>query len=335
MQAINFSGIKVPSGYDSRQVKLSKHFGLVEFVPFVKLIAHEVITSVIVGLENDSLKLGFEQPTLNDYLPLQIGDILFWKYEYSVFLDYSTYYYKDSLKSIDQDSLEYTLNFERTYDSGDKASAAFNYNKLGFPGIVESPPDYVGIGMFKYIYADNSVWKTTSIVQSFIDTIEINEYALYSDCMELDTISCDFISPSDCGFSFKIDTYRGLKYTERCAGLGCDGYERNYIVGSIINGFHSGNTWVVGMEEGLNLESEWHIYPNPANHWLKIDYPDNWLGISPHYYWQIFNPLGILQSEGVLGDQARIDVSKLAHGIHILTVCKTDGTNYSTKFVKW
>lgn len=84
----SFKGIGKEAGLtnlNERVMKLSKHFGLIEYVPLQSLTSRDSYSPyfelhTIFGIENDTMQIGYQPKKLEDFLPqYNVGDILFWR----------------------------------------------------------------------------------------------------------------------------------------------------------------------------------------------------------------------------------------------------------------
>jgi len=133
--------------YETVKFKLSKNYGLIEFLPFNEFIYHYQYSDLepqfkIIGFETPAQKKGYSKPNFENYFHLKQGDKLFWR----------NYSKPDNLIlpetiSYDVDSITYS------YLSSDSVYYEFsrkNYNKYG---VLQY------IGNYSENYTKKNTWK--------------------------------------------------------------------------------------------------------------------------------------------------------------------------------
>lgn len=103
-----------------REIKLSKHFGFIQFYRFKGLLEGLNEKSVqLFGFEKDLTKVGYRQPQIKDYFHLKPGDVLMWCNEYNSRFPpvHLKEYMKDSILATENTESNLFYSFNRTTKS--------------------------------------------------------------------------------------------------------------------------------------------------------------------------------------------------------------------------
>ncbi len=324
------------------EIKLSKNFGLIEFVPFVQFLYHpdgeDFKSLTLNGLEKAGIKYGFEQPKFVDYFHLSEGDILLWhNYDKHVSPEPAkNSYYRDSITQalITPDSVTYFYDrILRSYD-GDTIlhpGKSVTYHKHDLQNIIETPPNDYGFGnnQFGEAYGGDlseQIWKSEylSIDTDTIAGDTVIGYSFVAPSFSVDTTDCGIYMYWDLDYNFKINTYSGVtKYCANSWGTNC-----TTLIGSIIDGTPTGSLDFPSSIHEIPAFLPLEIYPNPAASSITI----NNLKQQKALNYKIINSTGQLLKYGKLNDN-EIQINELNPGLYFLLLLNEEST-YRGVFVK-
>lgn len=265
-----------PSPYDTIQFKLSKKYGLIEFLPFKEFIYNNQNNDFepylrLIGYEKEGQSNGYTQPKFQNYFHLHQSDKLFWEIysnpdditepETTIFeVDSVTYSYLSS------DSVYYQYQVKKYDEYGNllytgNQSSAYTANKQG--KILQTPTSWFNV--MPPNYYGNDVYFTESLCLSIENNDTISNFGYSVWGVMLDTINCTAWSTADYDRTVRFSTREGLVYT----GTFSWGESSKTLIGSIINGNIHGNT---NISTGIKLGKDKTIliYPNPVSQNIKI-----------------------------------------------------------------
>ncbi len=257
--------------YNNIQFKLSKNFGLVEFLPLKEFIYHnqdydlEVLFKLI-GYKKNNQEKGYTQPKLKDYFHLHQGDKLFWR-EYSNPDDpeypETTVYQVDSIISsyISNDSVNYQYQMKRYDKYGNlinTKNSSYVYTNYSQGKILKTPTSWFNIMPSNYIGTD--VYFTGSLNLSIENNDTISHFGYSAWGLILDTLDCSVVTIPDYQRYARFSTREGLVYTASFSW----GENSKTLIGSIIDGNIHGTTNLPTDIEFIE-ENSLRVYPNPTN----------------------------------------------------------------------
>ncbi len=266
----------------AQQIRLSKRFGFLDFVPFYNFASTATIRPYhLDGVQDSSSQFGFFPPQFFDYLPYHAGDVLKWDFHHDGSASWSPsfhYTYRDSITQvvIYPDSLVYS--FDRIQvDSGNHisyiAGLERTFSRSHFGNLLDSPPNNIGIsgnngGLNSFgLYFTSPYYISPDTVQ-LSDWIERN---FRWTNMNLDTpcIVQEIIGGVSDYYSF--NTHQGMVKEEYDG----HGFDRIYtLIGARINGVVYGNPYLtVGIPQMKTAYIQ--IYPNPCTDVLNLNSPTN------------------------------------------------------------
>lgn len=323
------------------QFKLSKNYGLIEYVPFECIHSPQYYypkSYIIIGINNNTL-IGFAQPTFSDYFHLHAGDVVLWQYDHVsasiLFPDY-TEYFTDSITNslITPDSVIYTTDRTTLNHFGNIATQTGLIQKFfkedyetilsaGSGSLIAENGLPMGAGYLQYIDLWNSVgWHIDTNFFPSSNTIR-SDFALGYN---IDTVGCTVQEYIDYGAWFSLNTLVGL--TRYMTGsFGSDDY---YVIGATINGVTYNHTPVlpVGVIEQTKNNTT-SVYPNPATDVLSISSNKNLY----NYTAVIYDVTGKKVHEIKLNKNT-INVKNLAQGFYSLKLTHAKNGELNFKFVK-
>ena len=328
---------------DNFAIKLSKNYGLIEFVPFIQFLYHpdtENFKSLkLNGLEKAGIKYGFEQPKFEDYFHLSAGDILLWHHYYKHVSPEpaKNSYSRDSITQsiITPDSVTYFYNRIFRKNDGDTLflpGKSVTYLKHELQNIIETPPNDYGFGNNQFgeglpYYDDGEqIWKSEylSIDTDTIAGDTVIGYSFVAPTFSVDTIDCGIYLYWDLDYSFKLNTYSGItKYCANSWGTNC-----TTLIGSIIDGEQTGSLDFPTAIREIPAISPIEIYPNPASHSITI----NNLKQQKSLNYKIINSTGQLFKNGKLNNN-EIQIKELVPGFYLIVLFNKESL-YRGTFIK-
>ncbi|MCX6269830.1 MAG: T9SS type A sorting domain-containing protein [Bacteroidetes bacterium] len=322
-------------------IRLSKHHGLIEFVPFYLFLYHpesvDFTSMSLIGFESSGEKYGYHQPEFSDYFHPEAGDILMWHWLATDMMGqtFKNEYFRDSITNADifPDSVVYTFNRitlddsnQVTYQNGMKNS----FLKTGFVNLVDTPPDWIGFGNNQYGMTDGPgtvMFWGSSFLEISIDSLSgdtITTFSFSSDANYIDTTICYPWQVFDVFFRFSLDTKVGI--TSHCG----NNFDENCVtlIGYKTNGAQSGSI-TLNIPEAADLSnSSVRIYPNPARDYVRLE--NTTFNKSAGY--QVFNSMSQLVRQGLIVDN-QIEINGLSSGLYIVLI-QSNGEIFRRKFVK-
>lgn len=314
------------------QIKLSKNYGLLEFVPFELFLVHPSYINFysleLTALETNGVVYGYQTPQFSDYFHLSAGDVLLWKYE-ADYDDFTTpdiiEYYLDSITQsiITPDSVIYITDRSVKYSSGTISNYTginIRYFKSEYFGCLESLPGFYSGGNMVFQMTPNSLlWKNRSLLLE-IDSLTsdtVTRRSFYSDAISV-SASCQMSPSADLAFEASLNTKTG--FDEYCMynwGSFC-----NTLLAYRINGVQNGNV-NLGVNENIE-NTALKIYPNPARDILYINDEDN-------LTYKLYSIDGQFIRGGHM-DGNEVSIDDLKDGIYLFLLNKA-GKNVYRKFV--
>lgn len=331
-------------------VRLSKQYGLLEFVPFDLFMYHpsniDFYSVPLLGIDSAGTTHGYHQPTLQDYFHLNVGDVLLWKRTVepdNAMLPHWQEFYRDTITQVlsSPDSILYY--YDRTkLDSGEVITQhngqVINFRKNNFSDLMSSPPYWISFERGPYLpwmwgtsfgittwWSNDLLLKTDSLTN---DTI--SEYSFSTDDTGLDTSTCQLPWISDMFRNFTIDTRMGItSYCFYFFGTDCIS-----LTGAVIDGLYYNN---VDLPTGINSFSdntEFSISPNPFHDFAKLEIKNSQI---INCELKIYNNLGAIvrfekKSAGSNQQEIKIDRGDLVDGLYFYQLTSNE-FNVSGKFV--
>ena len=337
--ASNTSTNQIP---ESNKIKLSKHYGLIEFVPFYQFLYHPsayFYSLKSIGLDSLGVHHGFQQPDFEDYFHLSEGDILFWHRlldsDFPPNPDRNEYY-KDSITQVlaSADSIVYI--YDRTKQDWNGKIFFYNalsniFSKSDFQNIVETPPYWLGYGNnhLGFNYSQDQLvqlWKSDflSIETDSITGDTTTIFSFSSDAFSIDTSNCDINEFIDLGYSFIVNTKYGVsQYCSYSFGSDCV-----TLTGSIINGILTGSVDFPTATFEIPVIPSIGIHPNPTSNSITINNLENLKELD----YKILSSSGKILKYGKLNGN-EIQINDLASGFYFLIILN-EKSIYHGMFVK-
>jgi hypothetical protein len=306
-------------------IRLSRTFGLLEFVPFRLFLIHPPSVSfsstTCIGLGRAGLELGFRPPDFSDFFQLQAGDIRLWRdTQVNVFpFPPVIRYWRDSIvgSNITPDTVRYTyLRWRQDPDMSIHGPwlRTDTMTRSGTGPIVESPPNWLAIGHDGYLPTDMGllVWKNTRMQLLYggvTDTIV--SVTFQSDATSVDVIDCMVYQPTDSGYGMRFNTHAGLE--EHCMYAISPAQWCWELIGWQIGSDQQGPIALSTNHLQPVNTPPYAVYPNPATDLLFIrDLPP---GLAVRY--ALLDAWGAQVSNGTINDGS-IPVHNLASGVYQL-----------------
>ncbi|MEO6166692.1 MAG: hypothetical protein ABIO46_11590, partial [Chitinophagales bacterium] len=219
--------------FSAYQYKLSRSFGLTEFVPFRYLIGNDYspggITKLLLQrVEIDGQVYGFSFPSFEDYFSQYTpGDVQTWSRikDWWDFMEPATgAFYKDSFVNVTQTYDSICICFHRwqkdfTVGLSDTVYKEYNTSRCilryQFEPLLQLASGQYTFGINDYA----EVWQTAGALQAYevrIDSSgpEVNFFVTVSsgDAYYLDTLTCEVGIIADAGATFKMNTSDGIYF---------------------------------------------------------------------------------------------------------------------------
>lgn len=325
---------------DNYKMKLSKNYGLIEFVPLSRFIVHPYyklfFEMKLIGIESDSIQAYYKQPSFSDYFDLSPGDILFWDYDVYFFQAPFPYgyheNYRDSITDVAvyPDSVIYT--YDRMVEDTDMVITSYFNRRMYFvrsmlAPLVEAGPDWYAYGNIININSSsdpnnwNQYWfaDTMTISIDSVNNDTTTAFTLHTYGASLNLLNCNYTETFDYFNGITVDSKRGL--TSIIVGP-----ESMTLTGSRINGVQSGNI-TLNTNELPKKRTIIRVIPNPASFYFSLESDIN-LANSEY---SIYDLTGKLVAENKYNGK-QIDVSELTSGIYIVLI-KTINENGAGKLI--
>ena len=274
-----FSGynanVHYPCEFDTLVVKLSQHYGLIQYVPFNLIRDHSISYQYyhnIAGIQSASANAGFSAPSYSRFFPYHPGDILNWQYVGACSTCHPPViiYSRDSITQVNFDPDTFSYRFWE-WSVEDTMPVQLDTNKItkyavaDLTNIFESPPNWIAIAqdIFGIGSAANprfEIYNSNPYQLNIIGNDTVVNYSFYLTGLSVDTTNCVVNDVPDATFTLKATTSQGV--TETC--YDSFGPMCTYLIGSIILGDTVGSTdLAVGTSEIISME-QFTISPNPA-----------------------------------------------------------------------
>lgn len=330
-----------------QQFVLSKHYGLLEYVPFEQFLYHpansQFLSRKLAGLQIGATTAGYQRPATADYFHLAPGDLRSWElHRRPAFAsDPETFeFLKDSITAATSlnDSVNYT--FDRTYYHYDGSiTEHLGLTESYFLPAMASELDAAGngialgpsvsngaLGLFINSSDQPMVW--TALPHKWVfepllgSTVE--QVSLLNAGAFLDTGSCNFYEATDLGSELDLDNWAGVT---RLYVYNINETTQT-LVGFRINGIVKGLLAVGVVQPRIIERSTLSIQPNPARESITI------LGIGQAMKgeFSVFDGLGRAVLHGSL-PSVSISVEGLLPGLYVAQVRLQD-TTATARFVK-
>jgi hypothetical protein len=323
-------------------MKLSRTYGLLEFVPFHLFLVHppsvNFISTRCLGIDRNGSKIGFELPDLLEHFNLSPGDLRFWHQVYQeVMQPPVNTYFLDSITDV-------TITADTIHIAGMRWTEQPNigisgpvqwvevYTNRGSGAILECPAGWLAAGSDEFW---NTLDWTGVWIKEYIsftvdpvteDTVVTTH--LGSSGYSVDTLSCFFSAPVDVGLHRTIRTGVGLVEDEYWPSTMNYPLWRITLIGSRIGGVVNGPIALSMREHNSSTEAPM-LFPNPVNDLLFIR--DHHSG-QPRMCEVIDASGKVVLSTQYLGDG--IQVSDLPAGIYVLRIHDISGQQHA-RFVKY
>ena len=314
---------------DKATFVLSKHYGMVRFLPFHQLINPTTCTDCfrcydLIGWHSDISAAGYEGPLWDDWIHLAPGDFLKY-YHYTsaplgIYSGYSTALIQNVTHFNDSIVIEYESNYGYALQ--------YTYYKNAINNAINSPS-----------------WRSFYLPESANDSvIGRNVGRLFPDETGIDTITfpgvwrykqsmryigtqyepdCMVYPAFEYGQETDWDSYIGVTFESQGDP---ESYSYSALVGYIINGQTFGDYSPLGIDEQIT-QHPLHIFPNPVNTILNCQETTN--QETQYFIYDITGKccLSISSSSGSLS------VTDLPAGTYIIEAI-SDTKYQSGKFVK-
>lgn len=354
---------------NERVMRLSKHFGLIEYVPLQSLTRRESYSpyfesATIYGIKNDTLQVGYQQKRWEDFLPqYNKGDILFWRKDFSPIRIPTICFNRDSITEIIEngDSLYYVYN--RTTINGENEvtekldGLTEGFGQKSYLNIINAKPGLAGFGSAynsaildsSYFVSNEGLSISTNERTQYVwhhilhrynlkdnyTLIEANIYFNKDDIVYMD--SCSSRQTRYLHY-FKLKTGKGK------IAYGITGHQYSNVeslIGTKINGVEEGILSVSAYNEvyppyvGTNVAENLlpqpliKLYPNPANNSLFVNYNKTKLA-NINYQILDINARSVMENQL---QEERINISTLMPGIYFFKF-QVNNKYHIIKFIK-
>ena len=332
-----FSLHSTAPGFDTIPIRLSKTFGLLDFIPFQTFTNNWSGFDLyhLIGIKDSSIAVGFQQPQFYDFLPYHAGDVLFWD---SLVQFYPTVnkhiYLRDSITQVNTyaDSLIYIFNRKQLDPNGvvtlfSGQTRSFTRENLG--NVLESPSNTISFSrQFTYYPNEYSIWNN-EMIKVIYDTVvgtESIQYDLAFYSWYVDTFSCSIHDIIDGeAYYFSFDTHLGL-IEMHMNHQTADFYLT--LKSANINGIQYGNPNYDLEVANITDKNPIKIFPNPASKYIYISLEKNKL-----YNFSVYSYTGQLQINKTFYSGNTIDISTLKDGIFYFVI-DDKNLQYKGKFLK-
>lgn len=342
VKTFSLEAIGAVSPINDLQVRLSKHHGLVEYVPFEQFLYHPYWipfkSYLLIGMESGGTIYNYHQPGFWDYFHLTPGDVLQWRtdeHPWDISQPSTTTFRRDSVVavSVTPDSVTYICDGTRILADGSVVpfqGLQLVYRKAEVGGLLGSAPNDWAVGGGHWEPAPswleyNGVWRAgplqLSLDQNGADTITSFGFNAWGAYIEA---SCLVLENVDWSYEWRADTRAGLNWHCENFGLGTNCTE---LIGSRINGELDGDI-TVGLADQTGPGNGLSVRPNPATD--RIMLPNAVIGAGMPY--AVLDDMGREVQQGML-DQGNISVRELPQGLYVLRIFTANDLR-SVRFVK-
>jgi len=304
---------------DSFVIKLSKHYGLIEFVPFNTIINHgvnrEIIKMSLAGFETDSINVGYKAPALDDFFIIQPGDILFWKETDRYFVNslvIKVKYHRDSILTIQKSPNTYSYTYDRT-----------TYTENNPDTIIFNKSSQIDVDLFENKILSsytNSVVKPNSSQSTLYF---VGNYRLIKRDSNFTTTSIPYVlngyTHSGCQFSRFYDNDRSFVYSQPAIIANDSDCDMTCNIKSIVAfriDTSSYGNWDMDFSQNTSINSlnktTIKYYPNPVESSLKLEC-EECIGMN----YSVLDLFGKEMQSGILHSEV-IDLSPIHNGNYFI-----------------
>lgn len=309
-------------------IRLSKNYGLLDYLNFGYLQDHSKLVHYLIGIEDSINNNGFAAPTYLDFFPYQVGDVLNWLTEsHPLFPTPWTYlYFKDSIISVNISPD--TLSYECIRHSYHLPSGIYSIDTIEefvtvdyFKSILESPPQWISITP-KNSFGGKDIAFSENY---FVENDSSLTYKIRHNGTSVDTSTCQVGQATDVAEHYTYNTYQGLmEYCDDAFFYHCTN-----LIGAFIGGRVYGDTVLITNINKIAKPTSLRLYPNPAQNKLCLSFSN---GQSQSSRIEIMNLSGsILYTEVIeLSSEncsAELNLEGFANGFYILSVADVSGKN--------
>lgn len=293
-------------------IRLSKTYGLLDYLEFLNLQYHNKEEHHLIGL-NDSLgNYGFQAPTYLDFFPYKVGDILNWLTESHPYFPYpSTYhYFRDSIISvtITTDSLMYQSirqHFQLPTGTHWTDTVTEILSVDYYKSILEAPTNWFSITE-RSNFSFNDIAFTESLLREQDSSIS---YKINYGGASVDTSNCQIYEAFDVAYHYVYNSKQGhIEYCDDAFYYSC-----TKRIGSFMDGVLYGDTLLETRIASIEKSSLINVYPNPAqkSFYLDIEKPGGTL--------HIVSLLGEIVKEIIIRDlRTEVDIEDLEAGAYLV-----------------
>jgi len=255
------------SPFQGKTFELSKSYGLLKNLPFADLAYHNTYSLYyqrLAGYRTLNDEKGYNQPDFEDYFHLSVGDTLVWEryIQPETYTEPPTTTYRIEIITdtfISLDSVFYekkVLNFNGQWQYSHTNFKTEYFLRKNFTHIFTLPyRHYDGFDDFGFL------WKNLDVSVSFSenDTLTFIQFDMDGK------MPCQLYGAADVARFFTFSTKLGSTSSHDVAW----GEDLNQIIGSIINGVHTGYTNIPSSIHKVSEEAI-QMYPNPTNFDFQI-----------------------------------------------------------------
>ena len=309
---------------------LSKHFGLLNFIPFYQLISSWSFSASIeslMGCQIDSVVYGSVIPEFKDFFHLSANDVIYWLYDSEpddIFQPSESYYFKDSIIGVFKTDDSVVYDFVSFYNNAWGEVQRKVYRKDDYQNFLKmnsnSGTFATGVPFDYYSEGDDGLlhWQADDLIMR--DTLTSIDF-IYEG-ISLSTSECELVSIYDVGLSFRLDTRFGI--SEYCT-MGW-GFLCHTVVGAVIDGKKWGKTSLPSdITERKN--DPFVIYPNPCNEILTVK-----INVGGTFYFRITDINGRVIKQNRF-ENSGINMDDVNPGIYYFELFN-ERTHYSQVIVK-
>lgn len=313
-------------------MRLSKHHGLLQLVPFNSFLIHpgyvDFMALPLVGFEHAAGGHGFTQPGFHDYFHPEVGDILLWEEDFvppSIEDQPWTRYRRDSITSVSitADTVQYSYDRTTLMETGalfHNSGLTTTFTRAVEGQLVENAPHR------PYVDQDHLVWYNGPlyigqhpVTFDSIITIRLNNWGHY-----LQPDPCEVFQMTDGGEDLELNTLAGL--VRSCIHFS-SGHRCNTLIGWRMDGLTYNDIALGAMELPLFTEG-FTLAPNPVSSHLELK---GLRSMGPVRY-EIIDASGATVGTGRL-EGNMVGVSSLKPGMYVLHLHSGQATTQA-RFVK-
>ena len=286
VKTFSFSGyngnVHFASAFDTLSFKLSKHYGLTQYVPFGKIRDHYLSYQTyhnLLGVQSGAISTGFVAPSYLRFFPYHPGDILNWQYvgACSTCIPPTIIYSRDSITGVSSDPDTFSYNYWRwsvqdTFPVHLDTNMITKYAVSVLVNIFESPTNWISIAADIYGIGTAFISSRLEIYNSHTynlrvagnDTVISRSYNLLG--LTVDTLNCNVYDVPDATYTLDANTEQGvIKTCYDSWGPMC-----TYLIGSIILGDTIGFTELAVAVPEIAAMPGFVISPNPATNTFTV-----------------------------------------------------------------